>query len=85
MAKSIPEILGEMNAVFAQVLQRPVAALTEKTTAADVEGWDSLTHTALLSAVEAHFGVKFPIREVVRFQNVGDICRAVEARTKTAG
>jgi acyl carrier protein len=85
MAKSTEEILTDMNGVFTRVLDRPGIVLNATTTAAEVEGWDSMTHTVLLSEIEKHFGVKFALKEVVRFQNVGDICRALEKRLGAAG
>lgn len=77
---TIDEILKEMNGIFARVLDSPSVVVTEASTANDVDGWDSLSHALILAEVEKHFGTKFSIRDVVRFQNVGDICRAVQAK-----
>ena len=39
-----------------------------------------MNHTMLIAAVEKHFGVKFSIKEVMRFRNVGDVCKVVAAK-----
>lgn len=74
------EILEQINSIFRDVLDEEEVVLEEKTTAQDVEGWDSLTHVQLVVAVEKHFGLKFPAREISEFRHVGDLVQAVEDR-----
>jgi acyl carrier protein len=71
------EILSEVNKVFAGVFGDPHIAVSPTTTAKDVVGWDSLTHTTLIAKTQEHFKVKFALREVMRFQNVGDMCALI--------
>jgi|HubBroStandDraft_6_1064221.scaffolds.fasta_scaffold115128_3 acyl carrier protein len=71
------EILSEVNKVFAGVFGDPRIAVNATTTAKDVAGWDSLTHTVLIAKTQEHFKVKFALREVMRFQNVGDMCALI--------
>jgi acyl carrier protein len=80
MPKSIDEINAEMNLVFSRFFKRDDIVVDANTTAADVEGWDSLTHMQLIAELEKHFGTKFSLREIARFQNVGDICRVVQEK-----
>ena len=54
--------------------------LTEDTTAAQVPGWDSLSHVNVILAVEKRFGVRFKNIEVLKLKNVGDLQRLVNAR-----
>lgn len=82
MTRSAADILAEVQAVFAGVLARPALVLTAATTASDVPEWDSFNHIALVAEVERHFGVKFALREVMRFRNVGDMCALVEAKLR---
>ena len=51
--------------------------ITEKTTARDVEGWDSLSHLSLITEIEAVFGVTFLTGDIERFKNVGDMVSTV--------
>ena len=39
----------------------------------DIEGWDSLMHISLISAVEDEFDIKFSMKEVVNMENVGEM------------
>lgn len=80
MRRSTAEILAEVQAVFGRVLARPALVLSPATTAGDVPEWDSFNHIALIAEVEQHFGVKFSLRDVMRFRNVGDLCALIQAK-----
>jgi len=54
--------------------------VTDATVAADVPGWDSLSHINVVLAVEKHFGVRFKSVEVLRLKNVGDLQRLVDSK-----
>lgn len=66
------EVLKRLEEVFCDVFDREIK-LTEATTAADVEDWDSLRHISLVSAVESEFDQHFPMKDVVQLKNVGDM------------
>jgi acyl carrier protein len=53
--------------------------LTDSTLAAEVPGWDSLSHVNVVLAVEKQFGVHFRNIEVLRLTNVGDFQRLVDS------
>ena len=67
------EITVKLKPVFQKVLDENDIAITRETTAQDIEGWDSLRHVQLISAVETAFGIKFKLREVMGMKNVGDL------------
>lgn len=71
-------VLDELNDLFRQVFEDPEIVVSAETTADDVDGWDSLSHITLISAVEAHFQIEFSRREVARLKNVGDLLNAIE-------
>jgi len=62
---------NEIQEVFCEVLQDDTLALTESTTAADVDGWDSLIHINLIIALERRFGIKFATAEISRLNSAG--------------
>jgi acyl carrier protein len=64
--------LRKLHDVFGQVLGRPVELLPS-TTAAEVPGWDSLSHVELMVAVEQAFAVRLTTREVMGLRNVGEL------------
>lgn len=67
------EVYARLHEVFSDVFDREDITLNDGTVAADVEGWDSLAHISLISAVEDAFEVDFPMRAVVRLENVGQL------------
>ncbi len=71
------EIFAALSEVFADVFDREDIELTETTTAKDVEGWDSLTHIALLAAVEDEFSIRFDMKEVQGLKDVGAMADAI--------
>ena len=76
------EILSHVNEIFIDILDNEDIVLSDATTAADVEDWDSLTHIQLVVAIEKHFKVRFTSAEIQEWKNVGDMCVAIEKRLK---
>lgn len=74
------EIIAEVTDIFRDVLDNESIELTENTTAADIEEWDSLSHIQLIVAIEKHFKIKFTSVEISGFKNVGDMCRTIEQK-----
>ncbi len=72
------EIFDRLNVVFRDVFDDSTITVGEDTTAADIDGWDSLMHITLISAVEDEFGVSFNMRDVVKMKNVGDMADLIE-------
>ena len=50
-------------------------------TASQVPGWDSLSHIAIITAVEAAYGIRFSTLEVIRLKTVGDLQILVDRKT----
>jgi len=75
------EILDTLQDIFRDTFDQADLEVTRDTTAEDVEGWDSLTHIQLVSAVEAHFGIKFKLMEIMKFNDVGDLCDCIAKHT----
>jgi acyl carrier protein len=70
-------ILEELTPVFRRVLDDDHLVIAAAMTAKDVDGWDSLSHVSLIVAIEECFKIKFKLRDVVGFKNIGDICCAI--------
>jgi acyl carrier protein len=75
--KSIDQVLLELTPIFREALDDERLVLTADMSARNVEGWDSFTHTQLIAAIERHYGIHFRLKELLNFQNAGDMCRAV--------
>jgi len=72
-----------LGQVFESVFREPVA-LARETTAADVDGWDSVRNIELLVAVEREFGLRFTTAELSGFENVGELVDALAKRAALA-
>ena len=66
------KILVEVQQIISNLLKRDIV-ITYETTAKDVEGWDSLRHITIISAVERKFNFKFKMKDVVGMKNVGEM------------
>ena len=76
------EIFEKLNEIFRDVFDDEDLTVAESTTAADVEGWDSLTHIMLLSAIEDEFDIKFDMKAVQGLKNVGAMADLIESLVK---
>ena len=76
-------ISDELKSVILAALKLDDWELTDTTLAAEVPGWDSLSHVNVVSAVEKHFGVRFKNVEILRLANVGDLQRLVNSKLTT--
>ena len=78
MAKE--EIYSNLTEIFSTLLQMSDLSLSAEMTANDISGWDSLTHVRLILEVEKHFGIKFAVAELTRFENVGELVELIERK-----
>jgi acyl carrier protein len=67
------EILNALRATLADVLDQPSLVLTAESSAATVEGWDSLAQINFLAAIEDEYKIRFSLHELDAVANVGDI------------
>ena len=74
------ELWRRMLGVFRQAFDLDELVLTPATTAADVEGWDSVSNIALMVALEAEFGIRFNTGEMADLENVGQLAERIAAR-----
>ena len=78
--KEIPRVNDKVEALLAEVLQIPVAEITDDLAMKDVEAWDSLKHMELVVSLEETFGVELTFDEIVAMQSVREIKRLLRAR-----
>ena len=76
-------ILTKIQAIIRQELNDTDLVINEGTTAAEVPGWDSLTHVQIIVAVEKTFGLRLKSSEVAQLENVGSLINIVLARGTT--
>lgn len=78
------DLRAEVQDVFRQVFGDDDIVLSDSTTAADVDGWDSMMHINLIIALEKRLGVKFAAAEISGMkgddQNFGSLIKLLEAK-----
>ncbi|MBQ3373440.1 MAG: acyl carrier protein [Oscillospiraceae bacterium] len=75
-------IFEKLNEVFRDIFDDETITVGEETTAADIEGWDSLTHINLLATIEDEFDIKFEMKDIVKMKNVGEMADLIEDQLK---
>ncbi len=77
------EIKLKLNTIFRDVFEDDSILVTNEMVAADVENWDSLSNVLMIDKVEQTFGVKLKLKEIVNFENVGDLIKCLEKHLAT--
>ena len=73
------EILEKVSEAFTTVLEHNNFQLTDETTAADVDGWESVTHMMIISEIEQKFNIKFKLMDLMNMNNVGDLVKSIQS------
>ena len=63
--------------LLAEILQIPVARITDDLAMRDVETWDSLKHMELIMLLEETFDIELTFDEIVVMQSVKEIKRVL--------
>ncbi|MCR5310895.1 MAG: acyl carrier protein [Lachnospiraceae bacterium] len=76
------EITGKLNDIFRDVFDDETISVCDTTTATDIDGWDSLMHITLIGVIEDEFDIKFSMKDVVGFKNVGQLLDKITELSK---
>jgi acyl carrier protein len=76
--------MEKINEVFRSVFDDDELTVGRETTAADVEGWDSVMHVTLLINIEKAFGMRFSSSAVAGLKSVGELADLIDARQGAA-
>lgn len=71
------EVFAKLAEICRDVFEDEELIITESTTAADVERWDSLTHLSLINELEEAYEVAFTLDEVTGSKNLGELLNAL--------
>jgi acyl carrier protein len=69
-----------LSQIFGEVLNAPGITATDELTAADVPGWDSVTHIDMICAVEDKLGITFNTGDIARLANVGQLIDVIASK-----
>lgn len=71
------EILDKVGVICMDVLEVEGLNITESTSAADVEGWDSLAHIGIMSEIETAFNIEFSLDDMQNAKSIGQLVNIV--------
>lgn len=71
-------ILQKLSDIFIDVFDNEELVLTEETSNADINGWDSLQLIHILVAVEDVFGIRIKAENAYDLKSVGKIIDCIE-------
>lgn len=74
------DINGRLQEIFRDVFDDETIVLTENTTSADIEEWDSFAQMNLIVAMEMEFKIKFNVKEINSLKNVGEMISLIQSR-----
>ncbi|HET6854502.1 MAG TPA: acyl carrier protein [Pyrinomonadaceae bacterium] len=69
-----------MEQLLADVLQIPVAEVTDQLAMTDLDVWDSLKHIELIASLEEQLNVQLSFDDIVAMRSVGDIKRVLSSK-----
>ena len=73
------ETWTRLRKVIGDVFEDENVVLEPTSTAADVEGWDSVSNIELLVALEKEFGIRFNTGEMASLDNIGQLMERIMA------
>lgn len=73
-------LIDRLHRIFHDVLGVDPTGLSDETTAADIEGWDSLAHVTLMFSIEQEFGIEFAGDEFNTLSDVGALRTLIETK-----
>lgn len=75
------EVFKKLNIIFCDNFDDENILLSEETSSADIEDWDSLEQINLVVAIQDRFHIKFNIDEVNAMKNVGEMVDFILEKT----
>jgi len=69
-----------LNQIFRMVFDDDSIEIAPEMTANDVDGWDSLSHINLITAIESKFNFRFSQKELMKQRNVGDLIADIDRK-----
>jgi len=67
------EVFAKLTDIFRDNFDDDSIELTEETSSADIDGWDSMEQVSLVVIIQDKFKINFNIEEVNAMKNVGEM------------
>ena len=69
-----------ITGIFAELLKQPRLRLVMSDSPNTVDGWDSLTHPELITAIEEKLDIDFDFRELASIKTIADLVSLTETK-----
>jgi len=76
------EIAFDIKKILISILKHENFVMKDELSAADVDGWDSLTHMFIITEIEKHFGIRFKLKELNKLNNLGNLIELVSSKNE---
>jgi len=73
------QIFSKIESICTQIFGEETVII-EKTSASDIEKWDSMNHVTLIATIEKEFGITFDIMEIISMATIGDFVDVVDKK-----
>lgn len=73
-------IMEKIQDIFRDVFDDEELVIADSTSSDDIEEWDSLSHIQLVVAIEKTFGLKLTSKEILSWEDVGEMVSAIHAK-----
>ena len=74
------ELTEKVTDIFRRNFDDEDIVLTDETTAADIEDWDSIEQINLLLTIEKEFSIKLSVGDAESLRNVGEMLDLIESK-----
>ncbi len=74
------DILTTLTSIFRDIFADPTLEISDATTAADIDRWDSLSNVNLVITIEKTFSIRFALGELKTLENVGAMISLLEQK-----
>lgn len=72
------DITARVRTVLADTFGADPATISDATTAADIPGWDSLSHLILIAGIEQACGFPLPLEPSLSAPNIGSLIDLID-------
>lgn len=74
------EITEKLKEILISVLKHDRFEIKDELTAADVDGWDSMTHMTIIIEIEERFNIKFKLKELNKLKNMKTLIDLIQSK-----
>jgi acyl carrier protein len=78
------DLLAKVQKAFHDAFDVDPQSISLDTQPDAVPGWDSMGHVTLASSLEREFDISFDVDDLMAMENVREIVRIVQSKTKSA-